>query len=234
MRDFWGRVIENLIQMLRKSKFSCMAKKAGLKRVVDLLYLSYMRKRWRKCNPDNETYIDKYCFDHTLVQVGVASYGGLNVVSFGGKNRLIIGNYVSIAQNVSFLLNAEHETSYISTYPFKVKLINKERYEAYGKGDIIIEDDVWIGFGATVMSGVRVSQGAVVAAGAVVTKDVPPYSIVGGVPAKVIKYRFKADIISQLLNVDYKHLNQNIIQSHLDDLYTELIDCRQLEWLPKK
>ena len=71
-----------------------------------------------------------------------------------------------------------------------MKTIKIQSTEAFGKGDIIVEDDVWIGYGAVIMSGVTIKQGAVIAAGSVVVKDVPAYSIVGGAPAKIIKYRF--------------------------------------------
>ena len=95
-------------------------------------------------------------------------------------------------------------------------------------------EDLRIGYGATIMSGVHIGQGAVVAAGAVVTKDVPPYAIVGGVPAKVIKYRFEPDLIEELLKVDYSKLTKEDIEKHIDDLYTELKDPSQLDWMPKK
>ncbi|MGN9105593.1 DapH/DapD/GlmU-related protein [Oliverpabstia intestinalis] len=91
--------------------------------------------------------------------------------------------------------------------------------ESFAKGDIRVDDDVWIGYGASIMSGVHIGQGAVVAAGAVVTKDVPPYAIVGGVPAKVIKYRFEPEMIEELLKVDYSELTKEDIEKHIDDLY---------------
>ena len=102
------------------------------------------------------------------------------------------------------------------------------------KGDITVDNDVWIGYGATIMSGVHIGQGAIVAAGAVVTKDVPPYAIVGGVPAKVIKYRFEPELIKELLKIDYSKLTKEKVEKHIDDLYAELKDKRQLDWMPKK
>jgi serine acetyltransferase len=94
--------------------------------------------------------------------------------------------------------------------------------EAFSKGNIVIDDDVWIGYGVTILSGVHIGQGAVVAAGAVVTKDVPPYAIVGGVPAKIIKYRFSPEIIEELMKIDYSKLEEDDIKNHIDDLYSEI------------
>lgn len=157
----------------------------------------------------------------------------LNVVDFCNSSKLKIGNYVSIAQNVTFLLNCEHYVDHISSFPFKVKVLG-EQSEALSKGDIMVDDDVWIGYGATIMSGVHIGQGAVIAAGAVATKDVPPYAIVGGVPAKVIKYRFKEEMIEELLKIDYSKLTKEMVQAHESELYTELTDLEQLDWMPKK
>ena len=104
-------------------------------------------------------------------------------------------------------MEAEHKANYISTYPFEQRLYNNyEKNECVSKGNISIDDDVWIGQNAIVMSGVHIGQGAVVGAGAVVTKDVPPYAIVCGVPAKVIKYRFNQNIIDEVLKVDCSKL----------------------------
>lgn len=192
-----------------------------------------LKRKWRERNAHNGTELETAC-DFHAVSVGKSSYGKLNVVSFAGKHKLHIGNYVSIAEKVTFLLDVEHYIDRISTYPFQVKILQTTNCEAFGKGDIVIDDDSWIGYGATVMSGVRIGQGAVVAAGSVVTKDVPPYAIVGGVPAKVIKYRFEPEMIEELMKIDYSKLDKDMIQSHVDDLYQKLENKEQLAWLPRR
>lgn len=202
----------------------------ALKKLVKQFVIS---ESWKKKNVNNTVCL-KSPVDIKKINIGEFSYGELNVVDFGGDCKLIIKNYVSIAQNVSFILNADHYTNHISTYPFKVKMVQTQTSESFGKGDIIVDDDVWIGYGATIMSGVHIGQGVVVAAGAVVTKDVPPYAIVGGVPAKVIKYRFESEMIEELLKIDYEKLSKEDIEKYIDDLYTELKEPSQLDWMPKK
>ena len=174
-------------------------------------------------------------YDFNRVSVGNGTYGTINVIQFdnNSKGNLKIGNYCSIAPDVSFVIDGEHNYKLISTYPFKQRYLGgKDVSES--KGDIVIGDDVWIGYRATILSGVKIGQGAVVAAGAVVTKDVPPYAIVGGVPAKVIKYRFEPEMIEELLKIDYGKLSKEDIEKHIDDLYTELKNPSQLDWMPKK
>lgn len=206
---------------------------SAIKEILHLCKQGKRKKEWKQLHPNNDTFpMNNFAFENVLL--GDGTYGELNVVDFGGSNKLIIKNYVSIAQNVSFILNAEHHINHISTYPFKVKILHVEESESFGKGDILIEDDVWIGYGATIMSGVHIGQGAIIAAGAVVTKDIPPYAIVGGIPAKIIKYRFSQDIINELMKVDYSKLTDDMIKEHVDDLYNELTDVRQLKWMPRK
>ena len=201
---------------------------------LKLKYGIYMFQRNWKINNRHNYTVPMMIFDSSTVKVGMNSYGEMNVISFNTTSKLLIGNYVSIAQNVHFLLDVEHEISSLCTYPFIASLFDNNYKEATSKGDIIVDDDVWIGYGATIMSGIHIGQGAVVAAGAVVTKDVPPYAIVGGVPAKVIKYRFEPEMIEELLKVDYSKLTKEDIEKHIDDLYTELKDPRQLDWMPRK
>lgn len=190
------------------------------------------RYKWKIKNKNNHTNILN-SFDTTLVEVKNYTYGQLRVLACNKRNKLYIGGFCSIAENVTFVLSADHNLKCFSSYPFKV-MIMKEENEAISKGDIIVDDDVWIGYGATILSGVHVGQGAVIAAGAVVTKDVPPYAVVGGVPAKVIKYRFSEDLIKELLKVDFGKLTDDMIREHIDDLYTELTDIKRYDWLPRK
>lgn len=168
------------------------------------------------------------------VEVGNGTYGNLVVYNDLNDVYLKIGNYCSIANNTIFLLGIDQNIKKFSSYPYMQMLIDGEYRDAVSKGDIIVDDDVWIGYGATIMSGVHIGQGAVVAAGSVVTKDVPPYAIVGGVPAKVIKYRFEPEIIEELLKVDYSKLTKEMIEEHIDDLYAELKDPKQLGWMTKR
>lgn len=201
--------------------------------------LNKLKKRWRYNNPQNST-VPENVFNIESVSVGKNTYGRLRIISFNDSHKLRIGNFVSMADDITFLLDSDHYLNYVSTFPMKVQVTKELQMEAISKGDIIVDDDVWIGYGATILSGVHIGQGAVVAAGAVVTKDVPPYAIVGGVPAKVIKYRFSPEVIEQLLKLDYSKLTDNMIRERIDDLYTSLDGKspeevgKLLEWFPKK
>lgn len=180
--------------------------------------LRVFQYKWIWNNKENET-IPVVRFNPETVKVGTCSYGKLNVVSFGDKTKLIIGNYVSISEDVTFLLDVEHYTNNVSTYPFQVKILHECQFEAFSKGNLVVDDDVWIGYGATIMSGVHIGKGAVIASGAVVTKDVPPYAIVGGIPAKLITYRFPEHIKEKVGRLDFKELTRGKIVRHIEELY---------------
>lgn len=122
------------------------------------------------------------------------------------KDKLIIGKFCSIACGAKFLFNsANHTFRSLSTYPFPLffeewGLDKKNVTDSWdNKGDIVIGNDAWIGYEAVVMAGVTIGDGAVIGARAVVTKDVLPYTIVGGIPAKPIRKRFSEETISALL-----------------------------------
>lgn len=176
---------------------------------------------WRILNPHNKTSIDTGS-NYKKVTVGRASYGELKIRSWGNNEEgLKIGSFVSIADDVNFLLGGEHEYNGLSTYPFNVMYFGYKT-EAKSKGKIIVNDDVWIGHGALVMSGVTIGQGAIVGARSVVTKNVEPYSIVVGSPAKHIKFRMANEIIAILLELDFSKISDSKIYSLKDLLYGEL------------
>lgn len=154
------------------------------------------------------------------------------------KERLIIGKFCSIACGTKFLFNcANHSLKSLSTYTFPLF------YEEWGleksdvatawddKGDIIIGNDVWIGYEAVIMAGVHIGDGAIIAARAVVTKDVPPYTIVGGTPTKEIRKRFDTETVEHLLKLKWwdwpvEKIRQwlpHLTQGNLDKLRKELV-----------
>lgn len=136
--------------------------------------------------------------------------------------RLIIGKFCSIACGVKFLFNcANHTLKSLSTYTFPLfyedwELEKSNVASAWdNKGDIVIGNDVWIGFEAVILAGVKIGDGAIIGTRAVVTKDVPPYSIVGGIPAKVIRKRYSPDIIELLLSLRWWDWTKDRIKRNL-------------------
>lgn len=137
------------------------------------------------------TLNDKY-LGRDNIKIGEYSYGIENVYMYDNATRLTVGKFCSIADGVIFMLGGEHRTDWVTTYPFNAKLSEYSWIKGHPatKGDITIGNDVWISSGARIMSGVKIGNGAVIGAGALVNKNVEAYSIVGGVPAKTIGYRF--------------------------------------------
>lgn len=151
-------------------------------------------------------------------------------------DSLIIGKFCSIACGAKFLFNsANHTMKSLSTYPFPLffeewNLDVKDVVSSWdNKGDIIIGNDVWIGYEAIILAGVTIGDGAIIGSRAVVTKDVPPYTIVGGVPAKVIRKRFSDDIIASLLQIKWWDWSKDKIIKHISAIQSgsidELISC---------
>jgi len=171
---------------------------------------------------DNEFSSQLLCetIKHPNISVGVFSYySGYHhkhsfeeCVRYLDKKRkdvdkLIIGKYCSIGSGAVFMMagNQGHRMDWVSTFPFYFQAnIFKASKNAYKKiGNTIIANDVWIGSEAMIMAGVNIGSGAVIAARTVVTKDVPPYAIVGGNPAQLIKYRFDDETIAKLLQLKW-------------------------------
>lgn len=137
-------------------------------------------------------------------------------------DRLIIGKFCSIACGAKFLFNsANHTMTSLSTYPFPLffeewKLEKENVIEAWdNKGDIIIGNDVWIGYNSIILAGVIIGDGAIIGTNAVVTKDVPPYTIVGGVPARFIRKRFNDETIDTLLKIKWWNWSEEKISQNI-------------------
>jgi virginiamycin A acetyltransferase len=147
------------------------------------------------------------------------------------NDRLIIGKFCSIACGAKFLFtSANHTLKSLSTYPFPIffeewNLDKKHVKSAWDKkGDIVIGNDVWIGYEAVILSGVHIGNGAIIGTRAVVTKDVPPYAIVGGIPAKEIKKRFNEETIQKLQQIQWWNWSFEKIQQFLPYIMNGEID----------
>lgn len=177
-----------------------------------------LKRKYRKQNCHNFTTIKNAC-DINKISVGKGTYGIIDIKTYGGQNcNLLIGNYCSIANDTVFLLGGEHCYDKISTYPFKSKYLKEP--ESLNKGDIIIKDDVWIGYGSTILSGVTIGQGAIIGAKSTVAKDIPPYAIFAG--NKVIKYRFNENIIKELLKINFSKIDEEFIRKNINLLYEKI------------
>jgi acetyltransferase-like isoleucine patch superfamily enzyme len=141
----------------------------------------------------------------TRYQIGDHTYGKPRVIDRGEKASLSIGRYCSISTHVVIFLGSEHRTDWVSTYPFPILWETAKSIlgHPYSKGDVVIGNDVWIGYNVTILSGVTIGDGAVIGAGSVVSGDVPPYAIVAGNPAQVIRYRFGKETIQKLLRIKW-------------------------------
>lgn len=139
-------------------------------------------------------------------------------------DKLIIGKFCAIARGVKFIMNgANHKLAGISTYPFQIfgggwEKVTPAAGELPYKGDTVIGNDVWIGYEALIMPGVNIGNGAIVSSRSVVVSDVPPYTIVGGNPARVIKSRFGAEEVATLNEIAWWDWPVELISEHLEHI----------------
>ena len=164
-------------------------------------------------------------FMDRLVRLTVTDYGPTeSTVFFEQKpyenGRLFIGKYCSFASRTSFILGSNHNTKRITTHipDYFVEDISKTLKT---KGDIVIENDVWIGMGATILSGVKIGTGAVIGANSVVSSDVGPYSIVAGNPAREVRKRFNEKQIELLLQSKWWDWTPKFIESNRHIIFSE-------------
>lgn len=134
--------------------------------------------------------------------IGRLSYGCPKVVKFPSGGRLVVGSFCSIADEVTILLGGEHDYRRVSTFPFNALWENDELpAHEQTRGDVIIGNDVWIGYGCLILSGSQIGDGAVIGANSVVSGTVEPFAVVAGNPAELLRYRFDPDVVESLLDL---------------------------------
>lgn len=183
--------------------------------------------------------IKKAYVENSNVNIGRFTYGheGISIKQWGEGASLDIGCFCSIAENVQIFLGGNHRTDWVTTFPFG------HLYQSYlggekiighpsTNGPVLIGNDVWIGCGAIIMSGITIGDGAVIAANSMVVKDVLPYSIVGGNPASFIKFRFSDKIIRLLIKLEWWTLPIEDIRNLSADLCA-VPNAKKLEQLIK-
>lgn len=195
-----------------------MILKRLLKQARNIIKLELQKDRYLKLNKHNFTEMGNY-FPLDVVKVGRCSYGTINAHYYKTAGEgLSIGAFCSIANDVHFFLGGGHDYHNLLTFPSKNYISHDAIAESITKGPISVGDDVWIGYGSVILSGVTIGQGAVIGARSIVTKDVPPYAIWAG--TRVIGYRFDTNTINRLSSFDVANLTLEEIKKHLSCFYT--------------
>jgi len=155
--------------------------------------------------------------------IGKWTYGDPKIRSWGEGATLRMGAFCSIAEGVKIFLGGEHRTDWVTTFPFSVLWESGHGIKGHPKtkGDVIIGNDVWLGADCVIMSGVTIGDGAVVGARTVVTRDIPPYSVVAGNPAAIVKKRFDDATIERLLRIRWWDWEDAAIEKALPMLLSE-------------
>lgn len=168
---------------------------------------------------DKELFTRKY----PTFSYGKATYGIPKIKRWDKRSKLLIGSYCSISRNVQIFLGGNHRPDWVTTFPFPHYYSSEKKITKYevSKGDVIIGNDVWLGDGCTILSGVKIGHGAVIGCNAVVAKDVPAYAIMVGNPAKVARYRFDETIINALLNAAWWNWPEDELIKNMEKLCSD-------------
>ena len=178
--------------------------------------LSFFKEVIKRITPDRRSMGLQELYPQ--YQIGRGTYGSkLIVYDWGEGATLRIGAFCSIALNVKIFLGGEHRSDWVTTYPFNVLWEAGKELNGHPKtkGDVNIGNDVWVGSEAVIISGVNIGDGAVLGARTVVARDIPPYAVVVGNPARIIKKRFDDKTIQRLLKVKWWNWQDDRIQKAL-------------------
>lgn len=184
----------------------------------------WLKKIFRSSNTPNLLDIQKRYPQYTF---GNGTYGFPEIFDWSEGATLKMGAYCSIANGVKIFLGGEHRTDWVTTYPFMEFLPQAKNIKGHPatKGDVVIGNDVWIAAEAVILSGVTIGDGAVIGTHAVVSKNVAPYSVVVGNPAREVKKRFDEATIEKLLDMKWWDWEQSKIEKHLPLLLSNDIDA---------
>lgn len=184
-----------------------------------------MKSKWRKRNPHNLT-IAASLFNPDSVRVGRKTYGELHInLGTNPARRVTIGAFCSIAPQVSFIINP-HNYRFFSTWGWQIYAYHERNYDWEKKTEIVVEDDVWIGQGATILGGAVLRQGCVIGANTVVSGEIPPYAIYAG--NRIIRYRFTPEICEKLNRIDFARIDDATVEAirgwHKQEINEENVD----------
>lgn len=199
-------------------------------RLVWVLYRRHVKKRVLEgfrasilSNVDRDSVLEDYVSLGEWVSVSKAKIGRCSYVANKTKiANATLGQFCSIGPRVNLGGLGKHPTHWVSSHPvfysnlrqINLQFVATSKFDEFGK--TIVGHDVWIGAGATVLDGITIGNGAIVAAGAVVVRDIPPYTIVGGVPAKIIRKRFDEDVIIRLNQIEWWNYSIDTLKNASD------------------
>jgi acetyltransferase-like isoleucine patch superfamily enzyme len=178
---------------------------------------------------DNAPYLTRHFDTHYPgmgYEAGEYSYGTPTVLEWGEGKKLSVGKFCSLGPETIIYLGGNHRTDWVTTYPFTTldPVAAGIQGHPHSRGDVVIGHDVWMGRASSILSGVKVGHGACISAHAVVTKDVPPYAIVAGNPARIVKYRFNEQQITKLLKIGWWDFPIETIRALYPQLLSSSID----------
>lgn len=179
--------------------------------------------------PVNIPFYTREFFSDGKYSIGEYTYGNPIIPAWDNNANLKIGKFCSIAGGVHIFLGGNHRKDWITTYPFPALTENWNNAAGIvghpvSSGDVNIGNDVWIGMNATILSGVTIGDGAIIAAFSIVTKNVEPYTIYGGNPARIIGKRFENDVINELLKIKWWNWDISKINEEVKTLCSSNID----------